>query len=278
MLIVYLCNQLGNQMFQYALYRKLLYLGKDVKLDVRHFRKYLEHYRLDNIFDLNLSIATTKEIKYIQGYIARLKRKIFGECSPIFNEVNTDTMIFKKEVFQYENMYLYGFWQSEKYFSDIRNILLSEFNFPEINDDKNMDILKKIQQHISVSIHVRRGDYVTSIFPTMTKDYYQRAMDYFFKKYSNVFFVVFSDDISWAKKYISFKNGIFVNWNNGKESYKDMQLMSLCNHNIIANSSFSWWGAWLNRNEDKEIIAPSKWFYHRKTPDIYCPGWIIIDI
>ncbi len=280
MLVINVNSQLGNQMFQYALYRKLIHLGRKVKLDMQYYQQRPEHYGLD-IFGLQPDIATTKEISIskdeYRSYLSRLRRKFFGKRKSIVDEIHSNTMQYNSNVFNLKNGYLYGYWQTEKYFSDIREILLSDFQFPEPKDKKNIDLLAQLTEKTSVSIHVRRGDYVGG-FPLMTKHYYLQAMDYFSQKYQDVFFVVFSNDLDWAKENIQLNDGVYVDWNKGEDSYNDMYLMTQCKHNIIANSSFSWWGAWLNTYKKKEVIAPSQWFYHRETPDIYCDGWKIIPI
>lgn len=275
MLVINVNSQLGNQMFQYALYRKLRHLGRKVKLDLQYYQQRPKHYGLD-IFGLQPDIATTKEISIskdeYRSIFSRLRRKFFGKRKSIVDEIHSNIMNFNSKVFDLKTGYLYGYWQSEKYFSDIRSTLLQEFQFPVVNDIKNKELLKTIQSSISVSIHVRRGDYIGG-FPLMSEVYYQNAMNYFMEKYGNIFFVVFSNDVAWCKSNIKFNNGVYVDWNNGKDSWKDMYLMTQCKHNIIANSSFSWWGAWLNQNQNKVVIAPNKWFYHKVTPDIYCENW-----
>ena len=110
----------------------------------------------------------------------------------------------------------------------------------------------------------------------MDGTYYDPAMEYFIQKYGDVRFYVFSNDIDWCRGHLKAENVTYVDWNNGKDSPYDMWLMTQCKHNIIANSSFSWWGAWLNHNKGKEVVAPKTWFYHAATPDIYCEDWIVI--
>jgi hypothetical protein len=110
----------------------------------------------------------------------------------------------------------------------------------------------------------------------MTPEYYQQAMSIFNNKFQKVFYIVLSNDLEWAKDNIKFDEGVYVDWNTGSDSYRDMQLMTHCNSNIIANSSFSWWGAWLNNHEDKIVVAPSVWLNGVETPDIYANNWIII--
>jgi hypothetical protein len=186
-----------------------------------------------------------------------------------------------------ENVFLRGFWQSEKYFLDCREEILKEFSFKNKFSDENLKIAKKIQEKSSVAIHVRRGDYISNpgaskTFVSLEVQYYQKAIEKLDIDIPHALLVFFSDDISWVKKNIinrllSNYEYIIVDNNKGDESYNDMRLMSLCDHNIIANSSFSWWGAWLNQNPRKQIIAPKKWFLiDKNTNDLYPNNWIKI--
>ena len=143
---------------------------------------------------------------------------------------------------------------------------------------------KKIRQHKSVSIHVRRGDYVNHpLFGGICdKAYYQRAITYIQEKTDCDYYIIFSNDIKWCEENLSAllmgKNVVFVNWNKGKDSYQDMYLMSRCNYNIIANSSFSWWGAWLNNNPEKIVVAPKIWMKVLDNDfDIIPTSWIRIE-
>ena len=173
-----------------------------------------------------------------------------------------------------KNLDLIGYFQSEKYFeycsSDIRN----SFEFIDEIKDPNFIDLKD-----SCSIHVRRGDYVnlSEYHPFPGEAYYTRSIDYM-KNIGVKHFYVFSDDIEWCKNF--FPNTENFHFITGNHVVKDLCLMSICNNNIIANSSFSWWGAWLNKNMDKKVIAPSVWFGPAKkgvtTADLYCKNWIII--
>ncbi len=280
MIIINLNSQLGNQMFQYALARKLQTLGRKVKFDTRYYKQYPDHYGL-NIFPVKVDVASENEIKKQRDerrtYPARLRRKLFDKRKSIFSEVESRSLMYKPEIFQLKHGYVDGYWQSEKYFCDIRSIILKDFTFPPVNDSKNRELLDRISQQTTVSIHIRRGDYANG-FPMMTPQYYENAISYFENKFNEVYFLVFSNDMDWAKQNLQFSQGEFVDWNTGKDSWKDMYLMTQCNHHIIANSSFSWWGAWLNQKENKEVIAPSVWFHHQETPDVYCEGWKIINI
>lgn len=280
MIIINLNSQLGNQMFQYALARKLQTMGRQVKFDTRYYKQYPKHYALD-IFPVMADVASVNEIGKERDerrtYPARLRRKLFGKRKSIFSEVESRSLMYKPDILQLKHGYVDGYWQSEKYFSDIRTIILKDFTFPPVNDTKNRELIDRISEQTTVSIHIRRGDYANG-FPMMTPQYYEDAINYFESVYNEVYFLVFSNDMDWAKHNLQFSQGEFVDWNTGKDSWKDMYLMTQCNHHIIANSSFSWWGAWLNQKENKEIIAPETWFYHQETPDVYCKGWKIIKI
>ena len=280
MIIINLNSQLGNQMFQYALARKLQTLGRKVKFDTRYYLQYPDHYALD-VFPVTVDLASGNEIGKERDerrtYPARLRRKLFGKRKSIFSEVESRSLMYKPDILQLKHGYVDGYWQSEKYFSDIRTIILKDFTFPPVNDTKNRELIDRISEQTTVSIHIRRGDYANG-FPMMTPQYYENAINYFESVYNEVYFLVFSNDMDWAKQNLQFSQGEFVDWNTGKDSWKDMYLMTQCNHHIIANSSFSWWGAWLNQKENKEVIAPETWFYHQETPDVYCKGWKIIKI
>lgn len=273
-------GQLGNQMFQYAIYRKLALIGKNVKMDTSYYDVY-PHHNSFYIFKLNIIKSTSKESlkekDQYRSYLDRIRRKFLGRRNNTISEINNKVYYYNPNIFELKRGFIDGYWQSEKYFSDIKNILLNDFRFPTITDLRNKELLKKITETNSVSIHVRRGDYADG-FPLLSKNYYEQAIKYFTIQNNTPFFYVFSNDIPWAKENMIYENIIFIDWNTGKESWKDMYLMTQCNHHIIANSSFSWWGAWLNQKENKEVIAPSVWFHHQETPDVYCEGWKIINI
>jgi hypothetical protein len=176
---------------------------------------------------------------------------------------------------------LYGYFQTEKYFKNYREEILKTFTFKEeYSVQATTFLFEKIHSTSMykdiVSLHVRRGDYTLypNHHPVCSDDYYQSAIGKF--DLENSVFLVFSDDIEWCKKKFEGENFIFSDTSN---PYLDLAIMSLCDHHIIANSSFSWWGAWLNRSEDKKVIAPSRWFgpsLVNDTSDIYCKNWIKI--
>lgn len=272
-------GQLGNQMFQYAVYRKLQLLGKRVKLDMSYYDTYPNHNHFP-IFGLPLEIATRKECLIerdeYRSYVDRFRRKFFGRRNNIISEIGGTEYCYNPNIFTIKRGYIDGYWQSARYLEGIEEILREEFVFPMPSNTQrqNAALLEGIGHHsCSVSIHVRRGDYLGG-FPVMDMNYYAPAIKYFKDKYVDVHFYIFSNDIAWCREYFIGKEFTFVDWNVGRNSYYDMYLMSQCQHNIIGNSSFSWWGAWLNENPQKEIIAPKLWFYTVKTPDIYMDNWI----
>jgi hypothetical protein len=172
---------------------------------------------------------------------------------------------------------LNGYFQSEKYFKEIRNEILNLFDLPEDIKKKVEGKYKGLLKQDTCSLHVRRGDYLglPNHHPTQTIEYYNDSINIIGLDKT---FVIFSDDINWCKENLDFiPNKFFIS---GNEDYEDMYLMSLCNHNIIANSTFSWWGAWLNKNDTKKVIAPKQWFgvsnSHLDTSDLYCEKWITI--
>lgn len=279
MLIVNLTGQFGNQMFQYALGRHLQLQGKKVLYYTGYFRQHPEHdLALPRLFGLDLPEATSNQVLACREdrhrFIDRVRRKIFGRNEHVFSEEGSKSYKYRPDVFDFKRGLIDGYWQSEKYFLPIEEIIRKEFSFPEASE-RNKVLAREMVGNQSVSIHVRRGDYLGG-FPVMDETYYDPSMTYFTKKYGDAHFYVFSNDIDWCRNHLKAERITFVDWNAGKDSPFDMWLMSQCKHNIIANSSFSWWGAWLNQNEGKEVVAPKTWFYHAETPDVYCKDWIVI--
>jgi hypothetical protein len=182
-----------------------------------------------------------------------------------------------------DDVYLDGYWQSDLYFKDIRNILLSELQPIAKPGKENQALLEKMEEENSVALHIRRGDYLSN--PLAAKHhgvcplhYYQEAIQIIVSKVQNPHFYVFSDDLEWAKKNLDLQFPvIFVGNNKGDQAFQDLRLISNCKHQIIANSSFSWWGAWLNLNPDRIVIAPKKWFLVDKdTSTLFPSDWLII--
>ena len=239
MIIVKLRGGLGNQMFQYAAGRALA---------LRH----------QTNLKLDRSIYSQKLLRWLKGDTLR------HYALDVFNLQVEFTV---RRQMNRGDVYLDDYWQSEDYFKDIEKIIHQDFTFKKSPEGLNKKLAKQIAQTASVSIHIRRGDYVTSrrtnrFHGTCSPDYYHRCVELIEDKISNPHFFIFGDDIKWAKENLEINHPIiFVEHNYGSENYfEDMRLMSLCRHNIIANSSFSWWGAWLNENSNKMVLAPQKWF------------------
>lgn len=259
--VIWSLGGLGNQMFQYAFYRTLQLNSNDAYLDISLLKKYPLHngYELESIFNIKPKIASNTQLyKTKNSLIFKVLRKL-----KLYNAIIIqDGIGFKQEyLMPKNNTYLIGYWQSEKYFIQHAKQIHKDFAFPSL-DPENESIAQMILSTNSVSIHVRMGDYVNHPLHgnICTLEYYQQAISIIKQKINNPMFFIFSNDIEWCKQNLNIDNGIYITGNNGVDSYKDMQLMSLCKHNIIANSSFSWWGAWLNNNSSKIVIAPSKWF------------------
>lgn len=263
--IVWIDGGLGNQMFQYALALKMESMGRQVKIDVTKYAEHHVHndFELDKVFNISCPFADIDEIKKL-GYrkanhlTELLKKTPFGKKTIYNNESYT----FDPDVLQMDGYYLEGYWQSEKYFSDIREKILDTYHFPEFSAESQKEYADRIKNGCSVSVHIRRGDYLNYSYlqDICTMDYYKNAMKYFRETYEeNVKFYIFTNDLPWAEEHFGEKDCCFVKGNSGADSFRDMQLMSLCKHNIVANSSFSWWGAWLNKNPDKVVIAPERW-------------------
>jgi hypothetical protein len=292
MIIAKISGGLGNQMFQFAAGFALSLEKKTiVGLDLSSYKSYELHngFELSRIFcDSNFREVQESEINaflfplFYSSLIRLFKipRSLKKLSKHYFTEEFFD---FNETFFEIpDNSYLDGYWQSYLYFQKFSNQIREVFLFPKYTDYKNISINNQIlSSKNSVSIHFRRGDYVTNIKTNTYHGicdlkYYEKAINFFLKKKMPHTFFIFSDDIRWVKKNLNLKNvnHIYVNHNSGPSSFNDMSLMSLCNHNIVANSTFSWWGAWLNSNPKKIVIYPKKWFADKNALTLCPPGWI----
>lgn len=279
MQIVWCLGGLGNQMFQYAFYRSLQLSGNEACLDISSFVSYDFHngYELERVFGLCPVMAS-------ENQLSKFKNNILLK---ILNKANIYSRIIKQKNLGFDgrylqlkgNKYFEGYWQSEKYFKNIEAQIRTDFTFPKL-DEKNQIIANDIIKTNSISIHIRMGDYVNHPLHggICTLDYYKNAIKIINENIDNPKFYIFSNDIAWCKENLKLENVVYVLGNDGDSSYKDMQLMSLCKHNIIANSSFSWWGAWLNNNPSKVVVAPNKWLNDNSidTTDLLPSEWIRI--
>lgn len=293
MIIIKINGGLGNQMFQYAFGRAISYKNNyDLFLDLSHSRYENKVKRRPyglSFFQIKADIANDNELNKIifdEGVINKNLKFItlwLRGIKPIKIKYELGFEYSKKNFDDSDNRYYIGYWQSEKYFSDISNLLKKEFCLTNQPSKKNNEILKKIKSINSVAIHVRHGDYlhnkITNKFHGVcSKEYYLKSMDYLEENTSIDEYFVFSDDPIWAYNNIhSNKKITIIDWNS-QEPHEDLRLMSTCKHHIIANSSFSWWGSWLGSHDNHIVIAPEPWFDDNTiiSDDIYLPYWIRI--
>ena len=283
--IVWIDGGLGNQMFQYALAMKLESLGKQTKIDISKYAEHHAHndFELDKVFGLSCNYAGEEEIRALgyrkENHLTALLKKSPFRKKTIYTD---ESLAFRKEVLELDGYYLEGYWQCEKYFSDIQEKVKAAYRFPEFATDRQRETARQIRQSCSVGVHIRRGDYLnySRYRDICTMRYYRKAMRHFREAFpGSAVFYIFTNDIPWAEENFQAEDVCFVKGNTGVQSFRDMQLMSLCRHNIVANSSFSWWGAWLNPNPDKTVVAPKKWINDLpdEQVDIVPEGWLRVE-
>lgn len=278
MLIVKMQGGLGNQMFQYALYCKLKSLGRKVKVDTSGYCSASDKNGIQlalKQFPVAIEECSRWE-KRIKNNFITVNFDKHLKCSEIMYRERTSS-VYYPEILQKKWAYLDGYWQTEKYFLDIREEIVSQFCFPETKTEIEREWLDKISATESVSIHIRRGDYLKHADQygnICTREYYLKAIETIGELLECPHFFVFSDDKEWARDFlISFERMNFVDLGKETGEIYDMKLMAACKHNIIANSSFSWWASWLNQNPKKIVIAPKKWQNGKDCPDIGCSEW-----
>lgn len=306
--IIRMSGGLGNQMFQYALYLKLRSMGKEVKFDD------INEYRGENtrpivlaVFGVDYPKATWAEITaFTDGSMElrkRIRRNIFGRKAIEYEEKG----FFDPQVLGFDSMYLRGAFQSEKYFEDIKDEVRSTYQFPELEElhlpqkhyNSTKGYLDRIEGCEAVALHMYRGDSRNNeeLYDGIcTEKYYEGAVRHIQERYPQAIFFIFSNEPKWVKGWVislmksqieegmsrqEIKNlenrFVMVETNSEYTGYLDMFLMSRCRHNIISNSSFSWWGAWLNENPDKLICAPSRWINGMEGDEVYTKGMTLLD-
>lgn len=277
-LIVAFSHGLGNQMFQYALYRIFEKQGKRVCADLSAYIKPdMRPFELEAIFpNIALQYCNPQEKDF---YLKSGGDKIFIEMAPRSEKLET----FKKGLLEMETGYVEGFHCSFKYPEMVRMELLRDFEFPYWKVKELVGLADFLKRRKAVGIHIRRGDfldpkYAREIGSICDVKYYIRAIKLIKEKYIDIFFCFFSNDIEWVKNTFHEENAIYVERSMFHEyhDWYDMYLMSVCKHNIIPNSTFGWWGAWLNQNQDKTVIAPKRWRNRWDTSDWCPPEWILI--
>jgi hypothetical protein len=280
---------LGNQLFQYAAGRSLAdRLNVPLKIDLSTFENYkLRGFEL-NKFNIEAEIAKPADTSGINLHPSKFNK--YRSRLAINFGYTLSSYPFKEKYYRYDKLfakitkpvYLEGYWQSEEYFRTSDAHLRREINFKHSFDDNSEQILKEISQHHAVSLHIRRGDYVTNpsaaaVHGVCSLEYYDAAIRLIATRISQPFFFVFSDDPQWAKENLKMNHPVhFVEANGPDRGVEDMWLMKSCNHHIIANSSFSWWAAWLNNKPDKIVVAPKIWFRDPtiNTRDLIPKQWI----
>jgi hypothetical protein len=288
MIYVRLCGGLGNQLFQYAAARRLAHVHQtELVLNTNWFRQITER---DTKRDFELSkypiVGRTLNIfeqRLFQLYGAHVLRRL---------PIPWPWRLYREKSFDFDpgvlslpnNAFMFGYWQSYRYFEDVADLIRSELvplSPPGKQDQIAMDSIRR--SNSAISVHIRRGDYVTSevvsrVHGVCSLDYYHRAAQIMASKVISPHFFVFSDDPHWARENISLPGEVtYVSHNDSNASHQDLRLMSMCKHHIIANSSFSWWGAWLNPSRNKSVVAPKNWFADGKnTNDLIPDEWVRI--
>ena len=303
MIIIKVMGGLGNQLQQYALYEKFRSLGKEAKLDISWFedaaqqevlaKRSLELLQFEN---LQFETASREECEALlgkgvlsgggpsglAGFLGRVKRKL----NPASDKHFYETAMYHPEIFSFENKYLEGHWACEKYYHDILPLLREKIRFPKSQNPENARAAERMERENSVSVHIRRGDYLDPENAGMfggicTDEYYETAMNQVREQLPDARFYMFSDDPAYLKKHFRGTEYTIVDWNHGADSFYDCWLMSHCRANICANSTFSFWGARLNPRTDKLMIRPAK---HKNSQMIdpermhaLWEDWVLVD-
>ena len=278
MIITKIWGGLGNQLFEYALGRKLsLAKNTELKLDTSQFRK--DTRRVYDIYHFNIAGSVANRIVTAKFKLLNL----FDSSKPYYKKhiVQDQGFYFDPNIFSIsDNSFIQGYWQSEKYFKDIEDTIRKDITLKEQPGQKYHELLNEINNSNSISIHVRRADYLSpknlKVFALCTPDYYKKAVEIIAEKTGSLKLFFFADDIAWLKQTISTSYPSKFVSAQGLTDCQELMLMSACKHNIVANSSFSWWGAWLNTNPGKIVIAPEKWVVNpaRHNKDLLPQEWI----
>ena len=280
-------------MFQYAAARRLAYIrNTPVRLDVSWFnnienidtpRRYELH-----VFNIKEDFALSEEVENFKRIPKGVFSRAFKKLTSPVSASNHSTWIRERH-FHFDsailklpdNVYLEGYWQSEKYFLDSEGIIRKEFTVRTEPGEMNRQIAEIIKNTESISVHVRRGDYVTNTTTSQyhgscSIDYYREAVGKVVSQVQHPHFFIFSDEPDWVRENLKLPFPVtYIDHNGADKACEDMRLISLCKHHIIANSSFSWWGAWLCANPDKTVFAPKKWFNkpEMNTADLLPGSW-----
>lgn len=292
MLIIRVMGGLGNQLFQYALYELLRRKGKDAVLDISHYNRKdgnNDKRTLDLLLfqELHFETCTEKEKwKYLDErnhFVDKVRYKL----GITYNYATLENRQYMPEIFEMEEGYLQGYWNSERYSGEIEVVLQDKLRFPEPVDERNRKLAEEMRSTDSISIHVRRGDYLLpenqKVFGNIcTEAYYKSAVSEMKKRCAMPVFYIFCEDSDYIKEHVKNTDVRIVDWNKGRDSIFDMYLMSCCKGNICANSTFSIWAAKLNTRTDKLRIRPEVLDNGVKQDEeeirvLKQNGWILLD-
>lgn len=285
-IMIYFGGGLGNQMFQYALAKNYLEQGKKVIANIEtYYKSGIAEFKLCEIFK-NITLdfggdSEKQEIieknKEIPGHFKNFKISIESTQAGVIKATDLSLLDITGGI-------IYGLHQNYVFAQKVEKKLREDFSFEIYANNKLMEVAGMMRKLNSVSVHIRRGDYLTennrnNYGNICTEQYYRYAMKSITESTGECVFYFFSNDMNWVKEYFKMENAIYIESNmfENYQDWYDMYLMSQCKHNIIANSTFSWWGAWLNQNLNKIVIAPKKWINRYDYTDIYPNDWITIE-
>ncbi|MCR4338817.1 MAG: alpha-1,2-fucosyltransferase [Gemmatimonadaceae bacterium] len=268
MIAIRLIGGLGNQCFQYAVGRHLAEIHQtELKIDLTAYDEYKLHAYSLEPFRIRASVASPEDVAGL-------------------TEVKEKHLHFDADILRLpDGVYLRGYWPTELYFRDIDDVVRDELTVASPPTGRDKELADMMASQESVSVHIRRADYLPNTYAeqiceTCDASYYDRCVSEVAKRFERPHFFVLSDDKEWMREHFKLPYALtFVDHNGPDRNYQDLRLMSLCKHNIIANSTFSWWGAWLNRNPEKVVFGPQKWFTDKarsSSKDVIPSSWVRI--
>lgn len=297
MIYVDLKGRLGNQLFEYAFARKMQLLSgekiifntrgiQEDNSDAYHIEEQLHYFKLnDNCeFSNNKLPWYTNEKNFISKISRKINARLYKSILANFNAYvwYNPTYVEISEPDFNKDIYISGYWQCPQYFDDIRDLLLEEFTPKQPLRPENKELFDIICNTESVCVTIRRGDYLSvekfrKYYYLCDEDYFNKGVEIIKKKIPNCNLIIFSDDIEWCKENLDFECECYYESGNDP-IWEKVRLMSACKHFIISNSSFSWWAQYLSRNNNKIVIAPSRWYADGTKADIFENSWTLIDI
>lgn len=279
MRLIKMTGGLGNQMFIYAMYLKMKTIFPDVRIDLSDMVHYQVHYgyEMNKVFHLpRTEFCINRSLKKIIEFLL---------FKTILERKQGDSLVPYTRKYHWPWIYFKGFYQSEKYFAGIEKEVREAFVFDiRRASRRSLRAMQEIKADPhAVSIHVRRGDYLLekhwkALGCICQSSYYLNALAELEKRVKHPHYYVFSEDLNWVRQNLPLTKAEFIDWNKGEDSWQDMMLMSHCRHHIICNSTFSWWGAWLNPSLDKIVIAPERWTQTTDSADVVPESWLKVSI